>query len=333
MSKPSAIILCAGPQNVDYVYGAEQRQRLGELTTLATPEVITAEALTAAGDRFSDVRAVFSTWGMWALSDVERAALPALEIVFYAAGSVKAFAPPLLANGIRVVTARTANAVPVAEFTLAQILLSLKGYFRNTRAFTEPRPAPSPFRGRGAYGATVALIGGGAVARELIELLRPFRLRTVLNDPTLDDAEFTRLGVERVSLDAAFAEADIVSNHLPNLESLRGVLNAPLFDSLRPDATFINTGRGAQVAEDDLIAMLQRRADVTALLDVTWPEPPASGSPLYTLPNVQLSTHIAGSMNDEVHRMSDLVLDECERWLAGERLQYEVTAADLATMA
>lgn len=70
---------------------------------------------------------------------------------------------------------------------------------------------------------------------------------------------------------------------------------------MRQGATFINTGRGAQVDEAGLIEVFKRRPDLTALLDITCPEPPEDGSELYTLPNIHLSSHIAGSKNDEVH--------------------------------
>ena len=102
---------------------------------------------------------------------------------------------------------------------------------------------------------------------------------------------------------------------------------------MRSDATFINTGRGAQVVEAELIDVLRHRSDVTALLDVTLPEPPESESAFYTLPNVQLSSHIAGSMNDELVRMADHMIEECARWQRGEVLRYQVTEAMLQTMA
>ncbi|MBP5233866.1 MAG: hydroxyacid dehydrogenase, partial [Planctomycetes bacterium] len=65
--------------------------------------------------------------------------------------------------------------------------------------------------------------------------------------------------------------------------------------------------------------------DLTALLDVTDPEPPMEGSPLYTLPNVHLSAHIAGSLNDEVHRMADYAIADYKRFADGEPLEHEVT--------
>jgi phosphoglycerate dehydrogenase-like enzyme len=102
---------------------------------------------------------------------------------------------------------------------------------------------------------------------------------------------------------------------------------------MRENAVFINTGRGAQVVEDDLVRILRERDDLTALLDVTYPEPPVEGHPFYTLPNCLLSPHIAGSAGDEVARMGEYMLAECKTYLAGEPCKYEVTEKMLETMA
>jgi phosphoglycerate dehydrogenase-like enzyme len=138
--------------------------------------------------------------------------------------------------------------------------------------------------------------------------------------------------VTPVSLRDLFARAYIVSNHIPDLESTRGVLDRKLFASLREGATFINTGRGAQVVELDLIAVLKARPDLTALLDVTWPEPPAPDSELWRLPNVVISPHIGGTTGHEVVRLADCAIDEFEAWRAGKPLRYQVTRDIFRTM-
>jgi len=130
------------------------------------------------------------------------------------------------------------------------------------------------------------------------------------------------LGVNLVTLSEAFAQGYVVSNHLPDIPDLKGVLNRNLFQSMRPNATFINTGRGAQVDEAALIEVFRSRPDLTALLDVTEPEPPALESPLYSLPNVQLSSHIAGAAHDEWGRLGDFVIEEFERYCSGKELLY-----------
>lgn len=333
-AKVKAAILGDGPERCRQVYGQGRLERLAQVADLV-PGIVTGAQLAARAGELDGVEAVFSTWGLPRLGPEQLARLPALRILFYAAGSVKGFAPGLLERGIRVVSSWGANAVPVAEFALAQILLSCKGYFRNTRAFTGPGPRLSGGlpHGPGVFGETVGLIGCGMVARALIELLRHFQVRVVVHDPFLDEDEARRLSVERVSLPELFARSLVVSNHLPNLPELRGVLDGALFECLRPGATFINTGRGAQVVEADLIRVLRARPDVTALLDVTDPEPPAALSPLYELPNAQVSSHIAGALGDEVVRLADSAIEEFLRWERGEPLRWEVTAPMLARMA
>ena len=112
-----------------------------------------------------------------------------------------------------------------------------------------------------------------------------------------------------------------------------GMLTGALFSLMKPHAAFINTGRGAQVDENGMIAALREVPTRVAVLDVTWPEPPAADSPLYTLPNVFLTPHIAGSIGNEVHRMAEFMAEECRRFDAGLPVRYRVTEAMLETMA
>ena len=323
-----------GPEaTVAQVYGAGRREQVAARTDLLLG-VVPPDNVTRYLSLLGDVEVLFSTWGMPRLTDEQLDALPSLRAVFYAAGSVQGFAPPLLARGIIVVSAWRANAVPVAEFALAQILLACKGYWRNGREYNGSHGSSgSAFRGPGIYGATVALLGAGAVGRVLIDLLRPFRLRVLVYDPFLSDAGARELGVERVSLEVAFAESLVVSNHLADKPETAGLIDGGLLSLLRDGAVFLNTGRGRTVNEADLAETMSRRPDLTALLDVTYPEPMPSDSPLMVLPNIQVTSHIAGSINDEVHRLADYCIEEFDRYARGEVLRHAVTPEMLAVMA
>ena len=325
-SKPVAAF-AARPNcgNITRMFGGPRRERIAAAGTLL-PVTFTAENIGEHRKQAAQVEAIFGTWGI--PSDIlGPETFPALKGIFYGAGSVKGWARPYLERGVQVTTAKWANGICVAQFCLAQILLGAKGYFRNTRmmrGWTAGPPYHS-FAGAGVYGEKLALIGMGAVARELLALLKPFQLEILAVDPYLSEEEAKKLGVKVVTMEEAFAQAYVVSNHLPNLPTLKGVFARKLFASMRTDATFINTGRGAQVNEADLIAVLRERPDITALLDVTDPEPPEPGSPLYELQNVQLSSHIAGGLNDELLRFGDMVVDEFERFAAGQPLKYAET--------
>ena len=319
---------------LDRVYARGRREHIGAHVDLY-PHVVGTANFDQHAAALADVEVAFSTWGMPAFGERELALMPELRAIFYAAGSVQSFARPFLDCDVVVVSAWAANAVPVAEFCLGQILLSCKGYFRNARACRDPdvRHAGTAFRGAGVFGETVGLIGIGMVGQALCRLLQTFNLRVVGHDPYIGPALAAELGVEMVDLSELFARSYVVSNHLPNIPSTQGMLGRSLFVSMREHATFINTGRGAQVVEDELIDVLSVRPDLTALLDVTFPEPPEKTSPLYALPNVQLSSHIAGSLGDEVVRMADYVWEEFERWTRGEALRYAVSIEMLDTMA
>lgn len=141
------------------------------------------------------------------------------------------------------------------------------------------------------------------------------------------------LGVEKCSLETIFAECQVVSDHLADNEQTKGILCAPLFEKMLPYATFLNTGRGAQVVELELVEVLKKRPDLTAVLDVTFPEPPESDSELYTLPNCILTPHIAGSSGNEVQRMGEYMKEEYKKFIQNEPCKYEVTLEMLKTMA
>ncbi len=314
------------------VYKQGRREQVAAATELY-PHIVTGADFVTHVSHLQDLEVIFSTWGMPPLTEGQIAQLPRLRAVFYAAGSVQGFARAFLERNVLVVSAWAANAVPVAEFTLAQILLAGKGYFANTREYVSPESRSTAYLGPGNFGETVALLGCGQIGRAVIALLQPFHLRVVVFDPFLTPDAAQEMGVVKVSLEEAFAQGMVVSNHLANLPETAGLLRGAHFAQMRLHATFINTGRGQTVAEEEMCAVLNARPDLTALLDVTHPEPPAADSALYALPNVQLTTHIAGSVGDEVVRMADYMLSEFRAWEQGEELRYAVTREMLSTMA
>lgn len=322
------VAFVGNPEMIQDVFGLGRRDAW-EACSNVQPGVVTPEDLELHPSKLADVEAVVSTWGMPVLDDAQLDAMPNLKAVFYAAGSVNGFAQPLLDRGIIVSSAWQANAVPVAEFTLSQILLACKGYFRNVREYrATPSIGYETSRGPGVFGETIALLGAGAIGRRLIELLRPFHLHILVFDPFMSEEQAKALGVEKVSLIEAFERGYVVSNHLANKPQTVSLIDGQLLCRMRSGATFINTGRGKTVYHDEMIDVLRKRPDLTALLDVTDPEPLPDNSPLFDLANVMVSSHIAGSIRDEVRRMADYMLEEFNRYIAGEPMKYLVTDID-----
>lgn len=299
------------------VYSQGRRERVAELTDLY-PQIIGDENFEEHASDLADVEVIFSTWTVTPRSAEKLSGLPNLKAIFYAAGATNSFREPFQERGITVCSSSPANAVPVAEFCLGQILLSTKGFFQNSQGcLSRSTMAAFPFVGRGAYGARVTLIGNGAISRKLQELLKPFALDVqVIPSRSLGD---------RALLEDAFESSYIVSNHLPDLDSNVGILNGDLFRRMPQGASFLNTGRGRQVNEAEMAAVLRERPDLTALLDVQCQEPPAEDSPLFALPNIYMTSHIAGTYGDEFARVADYMIDEFVRWQRGEPLLYQVT--------
>lgn len=333
----NAIFLNKSEARIRDVFNPENAAALHALVDL-DDTVYSLPAVEAEPEKFKDVQYIFSTWGMERPDEEQiRRLFPSLEAVFYAAGSVQAFAAPFLNCGVKVCSAWAANAVPVAEFTFAEIILANKGYFRATRI--------TPGGGHkkaddfcknyaGNYDATIGIIGAGMIGKMVIEKLKTLSNMTVLVfDPFLPDAVAEELGVEKVSLEELFKRSHVVSNHLANNEQTKGMMKYEHFASMRPYATFINTGRAAQLVAEDFFRAMQERPDLTALCDVTNPEPPEEGSPYYTYENIFLTPHIAGSEANERRRMSRYMVEELERYLKGEPNLYEVTLKMLETMA
>ena len=136
------------PASLDMVYGNGRKDRLAQFCDLY-PVIISAENFDVHVQNLHSVEVIFSTWGMPKLNATQLDKLPSLKAVFYAAGSVKFFAEPFLRKQVLVISAWAANAVPVAEFTISQILLATKGYFRNIRDCATPEGRKNPFVGVG----------------------------------------------------------------------------------------------------------------------------------------------------------------------------------------
>jgi phosphoglycerate dehydrogenase-like enzyme len=278
--------------------------------------------------------------GHWGCPPIDGAVLdraPNLGLFAYAAGTLKdVVTDAVFERGVRVTSGAPANAEPVAEYTLAAILLAGKDAFWRRDVFRDP--AIRDLRRRdevsiGNWDRTIGVVGASAVGRRVIELLRAFpRLRILLSDPFVSDDDAAALGVTKLDLDDVCAVADVLSIHAPDLPSTRGMVGTQQLARLRTGATVINTARGALVDHDALVAELEA-GRLYAVLDVTDPEPLPDDHPLRSLPNVFLTPHLAGSEGTELGRLAEHATDEIRRWAAGEPARNEVTRDRLARLA
>lgn len=274
----------------------------------------------------AEVEIVLTGWSGRPLNQQAVAALPALRLIAHLGGSVRGAATRDVAtSGISITHGAQANARPVAEYTLAMILLANKDIPRWLGAFAGQRDGMNVdvltrHNTLGNCGRTIGIVGASRTGREVIRLLAQHDLDVLVADPIADSATIAALGARHVPLDTLLSESDVVSLHQPLLEQTRKSFGAAQFARMREGATFINTARGAIVDTDALTAVAQS-GRINAILDVTDPEPLPADHPLWSLPNVLITPHMAGSTGNEVLRMTHEVLDDVERFIAGQPMQ------------
>ncbi len=317
----------------ELIYGDVLRAKIARRVNLIAG-LQSKESIEERPELLAEVEVIFSGWGAPVMDAAFLAAAPKLKAVFYGAGSIKAMTPDAFwERNIAVTSAYAMNAIPVSEFTLASILLSLKRVWHYVLETKRLGAYPAKVKPPGAYGTKVGLISFGMIGRLVRERLAPFDLDVWVYDPFLTAEQAAEFNVTLVSLDDIFSHCDVVSLHTPWLKQTENMIQGRHFELMKDGSTFLNTARGAIVNEPEMIEVLTRRPDVTAMLDVTWPEPPVPGSPLYTLPNVVLTPHIAGSMENECRRMGQLMVDEYDRWTKGEPMRWAISKEKAAILA
>lgn len=286
-----------------------------------------------------EVEVIFCTWDMVHFTKDEiQEYFPSLKLVLYGAGSVQYFGKPFLELGIGIVSCWQIMARPVAQFTVAAVMFANKGALMTMRRYRTQGYHCNELVHNvypGTYGTKVGILGAGAIGSIVVRELKLQNVDVMVYDPFLSEERKRLLGIEKTySLEEIFSQCHTVSNHLANNERTRGMLNYGLFSRMGSTAAFINTGRGAQVVESDLIRALKEEPLRTAILDVTDPEPVSLGSELLSMENVFLFPHIAGYARDEVLMFPDFLIDQLCRYKQGLPIESGIVTLDmLKTMA
>ncbi|PNI07588.1 hydroxyacid dehydrogenase [Arthrobacter sp. AFG7.2] len=288
-------------------------------------------------DRLAGVEILLTSWGVPRLDAAVLARMPKLRAVFHCAGTVRSFvSQELWDRGILVTNGADANAIPVAEFTFASIVLAGKKAHvlsNDARTFREDWSYSTRRGELGNIGRTIGVIGFSRIGRRVVHLVQQLQDVTCLvSDPYADASAVAAAGGRLVPLAELLPASDVVTVHAPALPETRHMIGAPELRAMKDHATLINTARGSLV---DTAALEAECATgrITALLDVTEPEPLPADSVLYDLPNVIITPHIAGSLGTETRRMSDAALDDLERYLTGRELLAQVLHEDLSLSA
>lgn len=328
-------VFALDPEAIDLVYSPADRERIAELVDIKEGLVLSRTNWRSHKEALIDTEFIFSGWKAPEFDAEFMAAAPRLRAIFYAAGSVRyCTSEAFWARDIPITSSYAANAVPVAEYTVSVALLSLKQFWRTAALARRGEGWGDHTRPiAGAFRASIGLVSFGMIARRVVELLAAHDLRILVYCPYLTNEEAERMGVVRVSLHTLFKECDVVSIHTPVLPETLGLINGELMRLLKPEATLINTARGVILDQPSVIDALRDRPDITAVLDVTDPEPPTSSDPLFGLPNVIVTPHIAGSLGSECQRLGSYMVDELERFLQDRPLLWRITREMATRMA
>ncbi len=268
--------------------------------------------------------ACITSWGVARLDADVLDAAPRLRAMAHMGGSVKRFVSDALwQRGVHVTSAGKILAVDVAETTLGLMIVGMKKVWPLAQHVRTGGWRDTPWwPARELAHKQVGVIGASNVGRHVIKLLHAFDVTILLYDPYVSPEEAQRLGAVNLELEALLSRADIVSLHAPLKPDTRHLLNAERLALMKDDALLINTARGGLIDESALIAELQK-GRFFAFLDVTDPEPPTADSPLRSLPNVIVTPHLAGCIED-CSRMGELAVEELRRFFAGEPPIYRI---------
>jgi len=279
-------------------------------------------------------QACVTSWDCQPMTEEILDAAPDLGIIVYAAGSVKPIVTDAVwKRGITVTSGAAMIAINVAEITVGCLIVGLKNVWGLSRATRTGvwRDEAEWARSRVLNQATIGVIGAGHIGRKVLEYLEAFEVKEkLLYDPYCSAEEAARLGAAKVSLEELLRRSDAVTLHAPALPSTRHMLGTEELRRMKDDAVLINTSRGQNIDEQALIAELQR-GRLFAFIDVTDPEPPATDSPLRTLPHVVLTPHVAGGGPNP--RLGDHAVEELRRFFAGEPPLHPVTREMLERIA
>jgi (S)-sulfolactate dehydrogenase len=222
------------------------------------------------------------------------------------------------ARGIKVIPASGANSLSVAEYVICTAMMLLRTAYQSTGPTANGKWLKVELgRGRETAGKTLGLIGFGGIGQLTARLAQGLGMKVIAHDVALapNAPVFNQTGVEPRSLDALLAQADVVSLHVPLLDSTRKLFNAANIAKMKTGAVLINTSRGGIVDEAATVAALKEGKLGGAALDVFDKEPLADSALFKDVPNLVLTPHIAGVTAESNDRVSGMIAREVTAFL------------------
>jgi phosphoglycerate dehydrogenase-like enzyme len=302
-------------------------EALGTVDVLDTPHDYRDEQ---ARDQLRVAEVIVTGWGTDIIDSEALSRAPELKAVVHTGGSVRTIVTAdVYPRGVRVSSQTAANSEPVAEYTVAMIMLAAKDVFRSERLYRQLRDfvdRGKHFPRAGLFGRRIGIVGLSRISLRVIDLLRPYRVEIDVYSRHLSPERAAELGVRPVPLDELMRTCEVISLHSASLPSTRHMIDDQLLALIQDGATLINTARGALIDQDALIRELATgRFD--AILDVADPDVTVPDSPLWDMPNVILTPHFAGAVGHELYRLGQSAVEDVEDFAAGREMAGEIDAA------
>lgn len=227
-------------------------------------------------------------------------------------------------HGVPVVNTPARNDVAVAELAVG-LMLSLVRQIPaahqmvSSRQWLDPMAAYSSFRGTELTGKTVGIVGFGAVGRKVAKILAGFDTSILAYDPYLGAEEMRKLGAAPAELDELMAQSDFVTVHCATVPGTVGLISAQRIALMKPTAYLVNAASAYVMDGDATVQALREKRIAGAAFDVYDSWPVRADSPLLELDNVVLTPHIGGATAETIVRHSEMIVEDIERFLRGER--------------
>ncbi len=286
-------------------------------------------------EKLGDSDVLITGWGSPKLDGEIIDAAPSLRLHVHLCGTVVPYdAEEVWERGVKVVSGNYYFAESVAEGTVGYIIAAQRELpYYSERLGKERIWKGSRDINRALLGKTVGIVSYGTIARHLVRMLQPFRVRILVYDIVpLPAADKERYGLEQASLERVFSESDIVTVHTPLYDATRGLVSRELIGTLKPDALFVNTSRG-EIIDEDALADRLATGEIRAVLDVYRKEPPPPESRLYGMPNLIMMPHMAGPTVDLRSYIAHELIGEAHGFIDQDKpLSHEITREAAAHM-
>jgi phosphoglycerate dehydrogenase-like enzyme len=230
--------------------------------------------------------------------------------------------PKLRDGSVMLSNMQRLNGPNISEHAMALMLAltrQINAYVNNQR---DTKWIPRGYqRMQDVDGKTLLVVGLGGIGTDVAKRADAFGMRVIATrNSSREGPPFVDYVGLADELPKLIAEADIVINTTPLTPATTGIFNAAMFARMKPTAYFINVGRGQSVVTADLVDALKTKKIAGAALDVVDPEPLPASHPLWTIPNVIITPHVAGTSELRQDRAWIIMRENLRRYVAGEKI-------------